>query len=79
MQKHLAVLKIRINQFLKNLVNTRKYCITMNSSILRSDKASAVIGADLNSTVIEKIKELYNAFKNVSFFNENLLNLSYTN
>ena len=71
-------------EFAKEIINDNDICGdfacgTGYGSILISDKASAVIGADLNSTVIDKIKERYNAFKKVSFFNENILNLSYTN
>ena len=54
-------------------------CGTGYGSILIADKASAVVGADLNAKVIETIKERYNTYTNVNFLNENLLNLSYTN
>lgn len=70
-------------EFAKEIINTNDICGdfacgTGYGSILIADKASTVIGADLNSLVIEKIQERYSSFKNVHFLNENLLNLSYT-
>jgi 2-polyprenyl-3-methyl-5-hydroxy-6-metoxy-1,4-benzoquinol methylase len=52
-------------------------CGTGYGSILISDKANKVIGADLDLKVISTIRERYKAKKNVTFLNENLLNLKY--
>jgi 2-polyprenyl-3-methyl-5-hydroxy-6-metoxy-1,4-benzoquinol methylase len=52
-------------------------CGTGYGSILISDKAKSVIGADLNSVVIAEITERYKENRNTRFLNENLLNLSF--
>ena len=52
-------------------------CGTGYGSILMAGKAGYVIGADINSTVINKIKERYKHQANVCFLNEDLLNLVY--
>jgi 2-polyprenyl-3-methyl-5-hydroxy-6-metoxy-1,4-benzoquinol methylase len=54
-------------------------CGTGYGSVLVSDKASKVIGADLDEEVITAIKERYKDKTNVSFLNENLLNLKFEN
>jgi 2-polyprenyl-3-methyl-5-hydroxy-6-metoxy-1,4-benzoquinol methylase len=54
-------------------------CGTGYGSVLISDKASKVIGADIDSLVISAIQERYKEKANVSFLNENLLNLNFTN
>ena len=70
--------------FAKNTIEPNEICGdfacgTGYGSILIADKASEVVGADLNAEVIGKIKERYSHFSNVLFLNENLLNLSYNN
>ena len=52
-------------------------CGTGYGSILISDKASKVVGADLDKEVITTIKERYKDKENVTFLNENLLNLKF--
>lgn len=54
-------------------------CGTGYGSVLVSDKVSKVIGADLDKEVIASIKERYKNKSNVSFLNENLLNLKFEN
>jgi 2-polyprenyl-3-methyl-5-hydroxy-6-metoxy-1,4-benzoquinol methylase len=54
-------------------------CGTGYGTVLISDKASKVIGADLDREVIATIKERYVNKTNVSFLNENLLNLKFEN
>lgn len=54
-------------------------CGTGYGSIMLSDKASAVTGADLNAEVIAAIKERYKYCNTVNFLNENLLNLDIVN
>lgn len=54
-------------------------CGTGYGSVLISDKANKVIGADIDLKVINAIKERYKEKNNVTFFNENLLNLNYVN
>lgn len=54
-------------------------CGTGYGSVLISDKASKVVGADLDKEVITIIKERYKDKENVSFLNENLLNLKFEN
>lgn len=54
-------------------------CGTGYGTVLIARKAKSVIGADLNSEVIAKITDRYKNNSNVTFLNENLLNLSYTN
>lgn len=54
-------------------------CGTGYGSVLISDKASKVIGADLDNEVIVTIKERYKNKTNVAFLNENLLNLKFEN
>lgn len=54
-------------------------CGTGYGSVLISDKANKVIGADLDSLVINTIQERYKEQSNVSFLNENLLNLNFEN
>jgi 2-polyprenyl-3-methyl-5-hydroxy-6-metoxy-1,4-benzoquinol methylase len=52
-------------------------CGTGYGSVLISQKASKVIGADLDENVINAIKERYKQYSNVEFINENLLNLKF--
>lgn len=52
-------------------------CGTGYGSIILSDVVDSVIGADLDAVVISKIKKRYNNHDNVTFLNENLLNLNY--
>jgi len=52
-------------------------CGTGYGSIMLSQKAKNVIGADLDKTVIEEIKKRYSNNSKVTFLNENLLNLNY--
>lgn len=52
-------------------------CGTGYGSIFISDKVAKVIGADINSRVIEEISIRYNDYKNIKFLNENLLSLSF--
>jgi len=54
-------------------------CGTGYGSIMLSDKAIAVTGADLNAEVIDAIKERYKYYNKVNFLNENLLNLNFEN
>ena len=54
-------------------------CGTGYGSVLISDKASKVIGADIDALVISAIQERYKEKANVSFLNENLLNLNFNN
>lgn len=54
-------------------------CGTGYGSVLISDKASKVIGADIDALVISAIQERYKEKANVSFLNENLLNLNFKN
>lgn len=53
-------------------------CGTGYGSILLSEKAKTVTGADLNNQVITAIKERYIQHEQVSFFTEDLLNLTFT-
>lgn len=69
-------------EFAKDIINEGDVCGdfacgTGYGSVLISDKANKVIGADLDSHVISVIKERYNEKKNIVFLNENLLNLEY--
>jgi 2-polyprenyl-3-methyl-5-hydroxy-6-metoxy-1,4-benzoquinol methylase len=52
-------------------------CGTGYGSVLISDKAKKVIGADLDSIVINAIKERYKDKTNITFLNENLLDLKF--
>ena len=52
-------------------------CGTGYGSVLISDKASKVIGADLDTEVIIAIKERYKEKANITFLNENLLDLNF--
>lgn len=54
-------------------------CGTGYGSIMLADKAGNVTGVDVNTEVISTIKERYRHFNTVSFLNENLLNLTFTN
>lgn len=54
-------------------------CGTGYGSVMISDKAAKVIAADLDNVVITAIKERYRGKKNITFLNENLLNLKYEN
>ena len=54
-------------------------CGTGYGSLLISDKANKVIGADLDSKVINVIKERYKEKSNIVFLNENLLDLKHKN
>ncbi|MFA6391476.1 MAG: class I SAM-dependent methyltransferase [Patescibacteria group bacterium] len=53
-------------------------CGTGYGSMMLAEKSQKVIGVDLNSEVIEKIKERYANVKNVEFINSNLLDLKYS-
>ncbi len=71
-------------QFAKDLIDKGNVCGdfacgTGYGSVIISDKASKVIGVDLDKIVIETIKFRYSSIANVSFINENLLNLTYNN
>ena len=71
-------------EFAKDLVDMGDVCGdfacgTGYGSVLISDKASKVVGADLDSEVVSAIKERYSTKENVQFVNENLLNLKYNN
>lgn len=52
-------------------------CGTGYGSVIISDKADKVIGIDLDSKVINAIKERYKRKTNITFLKENLLNLNY--
>lgn len=54
-------------------------CGTGYGSVLISDKANKVVGADLDTFVINTIQERYKEKHNVSFLNLNLLNLNFEN
>jgi 2-polyprenyl-3-methyl-5-hydroxy-6-metoxy-1,4-benzoquinol methylase len=54
-------------------------CGTGYGSILLSKKNRKVLGVDINSEVIQVIRERYHLQQNVSFESFNLLNLSYIN
>lgn len=54
-------------------------CGTGYGSVLISDKADKVIGADLDGKVIAAIKDRYKEKTNITFLNENLLNLKFEN
>ncbi|MEO8413521.1 MAG: class I SAM-dependent methyltransferase [Ginsengibacter sp.] len=54
-------------------------CGTGYGSVMVSGKVKEVIGADLDTIVINAIQERYSDIKNVKFLNENLLHLSYSN
>lgn len=67
-------------EFAKDIVNSGDVCGdfacgTGYGSVLISDKASKVVGADLDIEVITAIRDRYVNKTNVSFLNENLLNL----
>ncbi len=53
-------------------------CGTGYGSVLISDKAMKVIGADIDAKVIHTIQERYKDKTNVTFLNENLLSLPYS-
>jgi O-methyltransferase len=52
-------------------------CGTGYGSVMIADKAAKVIGADINSTVIDAIKFRYHRISNVEFICKNLLDLEY--
>lgn len=52
-------------------------CGTGYGSCILAEKASKVIGVDINSKVIESIKKRYRNIPNIEFFQEDLLNLKY--
>jgi 2-polyprenyl-3-methyl-5-hydroxy-6-metoxy-1,4-benzoquinol methylase len=54
-------------------------CGTGYGSVLMSAKANKVIGADIDAIVVSTIQERYKEKANVSFLNENLLNLNFSN
>jgi len=54
-------------------------CGTGYGTVMMSDKAKEVIGADLDKVVVYAIRERYAAITNVTFLNQNLLHLSYHN
>lgn len=53
-------------------------CGTGYGSVMLAEKSQRVIGSDLNSEVIEKIKKRYKDIKNIEFINSNLLDLQYS-
>ncbi len=53
-------------------------CGTGYGSVMLSGKAAKVIGADLNKEVIDSIIERYKQNEKVTFLNENLLHLDFT-
>lgn len=54
-------------------------CGTGYGAVLISDKAKKIIGSDIDSKVISVIKERYEEITNITFLNENLLNLKFEN
>lgn len=54
-------------------------CGTGYGSVLIADKANKVIGADIDSKVVNTIQVRYKEKANVNFLNENLLNLNFNN
>jgi 2-polyprenyl-3-methyl-5-hydroxy-6-metoxy-1,4-benzoquinol methylase len=69
-------------EFAKNIITEGSVCGdfacgTGYGSVLISDKASKVIGADIDEEVITAIKERYKEKTNITFLNENLLNLKF--
>lgn len=54
-------------------------CGTGYGSVLISEKADKVIGADIDNEVISTIKNRYQTITNITFLNENLLNLKFEN
>ena len=54
-------------------------CGTGYGSIMLSQKAQKVLGADIDKIVIDKIRVRYNDNKNVEFINYNLLNIDIKN
>jgi 2-polyprenyl-3-methyl-5-hydroxy-6-metoxy-1,4-benzoquinol methylase len=71
-------------EFAKDIINSGDVCGdfacgTGYGSVMISDKANNVIGADLDSEVITAIRERYKKKTNISFLNENLLNLKFDN
>ena len=70
-------------EFAKEIIETGDVCGdfacgTGYGSIMLSEKASAVTGADINEVVITAIKKRYVQYDTINFLNENLLNLSFT-
>lgn len=53
-------------------------CGTGYGSVILADKAKWVTGADLNKEVVNAISERYQEYRNVTFLNENLLQLNFT-
>lgn len=69
-------------EFAKEIIETGDVCGdfacgTGYGSIMLSEKASAVTGADINEVVITAIKKRYVQYDTINFLNENLLNLSF--
>lgn len=54
-------------------------CGTGYGSVMLSEKASFVIGGDINKRVIDKIKKRYSKINNVSFVQTDLLKMDYDN
>ena len=52
-------------------------CGTGYGSALSSKKAKEVVGVDINSDVVESIKNKYNYIKNLNFFQSDLLKINY--
>ncbi|WP_428328426.1 class I SAM-dependent methyltransferase [Mucilaginibacter sp.] len=52
-------------------------CGTGYGSIMLSKKAKKIIGADINTEVVQAIKKRYKKNKNVDFINANLLDLTF--
>lgn len=71
-------------EFAKDVIKTGDICGdfacgTGYGSVLISDKAKQITGADIDKKVISAIKKRYKHKKNITFLNENLLNLAYEN
>lgn len=54
-------------------------CGTGYGSVMLSEKASLVIGGDINKRVVNKIKKRYSKIDNVSFVQTDLLRMDYNN
>lgn len=52
-------------------------CGTGYGSVMLSQKAKKVIGADINNTVISEVNKRYKHINNVEFFTANLLSIKY--
>ena len=71
-------------QFAKTIVQPGEVCGdfacgTGYGSVMIAEKAKHVTGADLDTVVVNAIKERYKEKQNVTFLNENLLHLTFAN